>query len=246
MSRRILRGASMGGLPHKLIWVAVVVLGLASVWALATMALGQSSREAVFPLTASSWRWPAFPRRMGPSPIGDVFTPPLQDNLDRFLQIPPDPSLAPNLLSQLDIANTLGFGGGWGSGDFTGGGTPFYGGNPSIAARLLPTHVRPPTDSSYKQVGILSRARTESDSSAVNASTDIIPLMGQQLNGDKWRYFTMLGGNLQTKLPIRKSGGKKCTSEYGCDELSNQDTVDVTGLGTKYLVDIYDNGTFFR
>ena len=172
-----------------------------------------------------------FSKRLGPSPVGDLYTPPLQDKMDRVLGLPTDPSLAPNLMSQLDIMNGNGI---------------HASINPRVAASLLPIHVRPPMDESYKQVGILSRARSENEDGRLDASVDIIPLMGQQLNGDKWRYFTMLGGNLQTKLPIKKTDGKPCTSEYGCPELYDRDLVDVTGMGSKYSVDIYQNGTFFR
>lgn len=164
-----------------------------------------------------------------PFPLEDRTSPPMQDNLDRYLGLPPDPSLAPNMLSRLDIANNLG--------------NRYF--DPRTAAALLPTHVRPPIDSSYKQVGILSRTR-ENDDGHINASTDIVPLMGQQLTSDKWRYFTMLGGSLQTKLGVKNASGKPCTSELGCPELYSQDLVDVAGTGSKYSVDLYPDGTFFR
>ena len=74
----------------------------------------------------------------------------------------------------------------------------------------------------------------------------ILPLMGRRnmAGRDKWQYYTMTNtGNLNTKLPISVSG-KNCTSEYGCDEINNGDTIYVEGYRDTFTATIYETGTF--
>ena len=42
------------------------------------------------------------------------------------------------------------------------------------------------------------------------------------------------------KLPISFKG-KSCTNEYGCDDVSNGDTVYVEGINDAFSVTLYDN-----
>ena len=89
---------------------------------------------------------------------------------------------------------------------------------------------------SYQQIGILTRKSNEL----------ILPLMGRQLTTGnyKWQYYTMTTtGNMNTKLPISMNG-KSCTSEYGCDSLSNGDIVYVEGYSDTFRVTLYENATF--
>jgi Family of unknown function (DUF5755) len=88
----------------------------------------------------------------------------------------------------------------------------------------------------YRQMGILTRKNDEL----------ILPLMGRQLTTGnyKWLYYTMATtGNMNTKLPISLNG-KSCTSEYGCDSLSNGDVVYVEGYSDTFRVTLYENSTF--
>jgi hypothetical protein len=167
--------------------------------------------------------------------INNIYKPPIQDNLDRYLGVSHivDSDTAPNQLSTLrsSLAPSM---------DYLGETSGYGLDRARVARTLLPTHVRPPIDSHYKQVGILVKA--DADSGA-NDTNSVLPLMGQYLNNDKWRYFTMLSGNLQTKLPI-KQNKKSCTSEYGCPELDNDANVSVAGLGA-YNTTLYENGTFW-
>ncbi len=70
----------------------------------------------------------------------------------------------------------------------------------------------------------------------------ILPLMGRPLEPrrDKWNFYTMAGNAAQVKLPV-SSRGKNCTSEYGCDDLSTGDIVDVEGYGANFKVTMYEN-----
>lgn len=87
--------------------------------------------------------------------------------------------------------------------------------------------------SNYTQVGILTRS-----------GDLILPLMGRRLTRDKMQYYTVSNtGNMNTKLPISKSG-KSCTGEYGCDEVYNGDTVFVEGYSDTFNATIYENSRF--
>ena len=92
-----------------------------------------------------------------------------------------------------------------------------------------------PENTSYRQLGILT---------ATNSKGSILPLMGRPVltNRDKWQYYTMSDSNNQIKLPVSFKS-KSCTSEYGCDEISNGDTVYVDGINATFQVTMYDNAT---
>jgi hypothetical protein len=85
----------------------------------------------------------------------------------------------------------------------------------------------------YRQVGLLTR---------VNGKETILPLMGRPLqkNRDKWQFYTMSDKNNSVKLPISFKK-KSCTSEYGCDNIYNGDTVYVEGYKDAFRATIYDN-----
>lgn len=102
------------------------------------------------------------------------------------------------------------------------------------APRGIPINV--PTqsfDSSYRQVGILTR---------VDGKETILPLMGRPLfaNRNKWQYYTMSDKNNSVKLPVSRNG-KSCTNEYGCDSLYNGDTVYVEGYNDAFKITVYDS-----
>jgi len=90
-------------------------------------------------------------------------------------------------------------------------------------------------DTSYRQIGLLKR---------MNGPETLLPLMGRPLyvGRDKWQYYTMNDSNNQLKLPVSFKS-KSCTSEYGCDEISNGDTVYVDGINATFQATIYDNAT---
>lgn len=91
----------------------------------------------------------------------------------------------------------------------------------------------------YQQVGILTKDGSRSGEM-------ILPLMGRRtMSGrDKWQYYTMTTtGNMNTKLPISVNG-KSCTTEYGCDEVNNGDSVYVEGYNDSFRVTVYENNLF--
>ena len=88
-------------------------------------------------------------------------------------------------------------------------------------------------NTNYRQIGILTR---------VNGGEVILPLMGRPLfrNRDKWNFYTMNDKNSMIKLPISFKN-KSCTSQQGCDNVYNGDTVYVEGFNDIFRVTIYDN-----
>ena len=91
-------------------------------------------------------------------------------------------------------------------------------------------------DSSYKQIGILTR------NVQVQGGEVILPVMGRPLysNRSKWQYYTMNDKSNAIKLPMSHNG-RSCTNEYGCDELMSGDTVYVEGYNDAFKVTIYEN-----
>ena len=92
---------------------------------------------------------------------------------------------------------------------------------------------RPMINNNYSQQGLLTR---------INGEETILPLMGRQLMSgrDKWQYYTISDKNNAIKLPISVNG-KSCTSEYGCNSLSNNDTVYVEGYDDAFKTTMYES-----
>ena len=89
-------------------------------------------------------------------------------------------------------------------------------------------------DSEFRQVGILTRANGKDEL--------ILPLMGRPLfsRRDKWNFYTLNDKNNMIKLPV-KIRGQSGTSEYGCDNVYNGDSVHVEGYNEVFKVTAYDN-----
>jgi len=87
-------------------------------------------------------------------------------------------------------------------------------------------------NSAYRQVGILTR---------VNGPETILSLMGRPLfpSQDKWQFYTMSDKNHSVKLPVTYKR-RSCTSDQGCDNIYNGDTVYVEGYNDAFKATIYD------
>ena len=110
--------------------------------------------------------------------------------------------------------------GGGGMGGMGGGGFPI-----NVPTRSV--------NSSYRQVGILTR---------VNGQETILSLMGRPLfpSQDKWQFYTMSDKNQSVKLPVTHKK-RSCTSDMGCDNIYNGDTIYVEGYNDAFRATIYDN-----
>ena len=94
-------------------------------------------------------------------------------------------------------------------------------------------------EGNYSQFGILTRSG--------GMETMILPLMGRRSSSgrDKYQYYTMTNtaGNINTKLPVSVKG-RSCSSDMGCDEIYNGDTVYVEGYNETFLATIYENALY--
>lgn len=92
-------------------------------------------------------------------------------------------------------------------------------------------------ETNYRQLGILTPVNSN------GKKERILPLLGRPLiiNRCKWQYYTMETKN-NFKLPITHHG-KSCTNEHGCDELYNEDIINVEGYNENFKVSLYDNNT---
>jgi hypothetical protein len=88
-------------------------------------------------------------------------------------------------------------------------------------------------DADYSSVGILTR---------ISGKEMILPLFGRPLHlgRDKWQYYAADGRGNNIKLPV-SNAGKSCTGEYGCDSISNGDTIYVEGYNDSFKATIYEN-----
>jgi hypothetical protein len=85
---------------------------------------------------------------------------------------------------------------------------------------------------SYKQIGYLK---------SNTYGNKLFPIFAKpvHLRRDKWYYYTIFDN---IKLPIY-SNGRKCSSEHGCDSLSNGDIVQLENMNEQFVVNTYDNNT---
>lgn len=100
-------------------------------------------------------------------------------------------------------------------------------------------------DTTYRQVGILTRSGGGGGGSGGTASQEtILPLIGRPLftNRDKWQFYTLSDKNNAIKLPVIING-KSGTGEYGCNNVSTGDTIYVEGYNDAFRVTAYDSAS---
>lgn len=87
--------------------------------------------------------------------------------------------------------------------------------------------------SGYKEIGILKDGN------------EILPLVGRPhpSQRNKWEYFTMANNGFATKLPVSVKG-KNCTGEFGCDEITTNDSIFADGADKIYKATVYENRGF--
>jgi hypothetical protein len=94
----------------------------------------------------------------------------------------------------------------------------------------------------YQQVGVLHKIDTTDETMQIgnNSEPVILPLMGAPTyNGShKWTYYTATDKYNQIKLPITNKN-RQCDSEYGCDELYDEDTVTIPAYNGSFKVKKY-------
>jgi hypothetical protein len=71
-------------------------------------------------------------------------------------------------------------------------------------------------------------------------SNQVIPLHGRQTyaRSSRWNYYTVLDSGVQ--IPIMMDD-KNCTSELGCEELFDDDVIEIPDLGASYTLRLYES-----
>ena len=96
-------------------------------------------------------------------------------------------------------------------------------------------------DAEVQQMGTLSKIGYNNESNKVGSNLEpyILGLYGSPTNNraTKFIYYTIFNN---IKLNINHNV-KSCTSEYGCNELYNEDIIDIPELNGKFKVNIYEN-----
>jgi hypothetical protein len=109
----------------------------------------------------------------------------------------------------------------------------------------MATNTGATVNSTYQQIGLLTKADSGSNSNSGSSSDPVImPLMGKPLftSRDKWLFYTISDKNNSMKLPIIIKG-RNALSEIGVDNVYTGDTVYVQGYNNDFKVTLYENST---
>lgn len=110
--------------------------------------------------------------------------------------------------------------------------------NPNGIRINIPTRGPP---SEVQQVGILTKKdhTNNNDGPGTSKESIILPLMGRRPynRSHKMVYYTIYNN---VKLPLSNKG-QECTSEYGCEELYNNEEITISSLNGTFIVTIYEN-----
>jgi hypothetical protein len=109
----------------------------------------------------------------------------------------------------------------------------------------MATNTGATVNSTYQQIGLLTKADSGSNSNSGSSSDPVImPLMGKPLftSRDKWLFYTISDKNNSMKLPIIVKG-RNALSEIGVDNVYTGDTVYVQGYNNDFKVTLYENST---
>ena len=86
----------------------------------------------------------------------------------------------------------------------------------------------------YQQIGVLYQQGEDKEKK-------IFPLYGKPTypGSRRWLYYTGNDNYSSVKLPIDNKG-RSCQDQNGCDELSNDEEINVVGYNDKFKVNIYN------
>lgn len=95
----------------------------------------------------------------------------------------------------------------------------------------------------YQQIGYLYKDEIADETKKIGNNTEavMLPLYGRPTyNGsNKWMYYISSDKYHSIKMPIQHKN-RKCDSEYGCDEIYDDDTVNVPSYNGEFKVKIYE------
>lgn len=113
--------------------------------------------------------------------------------------------------------------------------------NPPSNATRNGFGLQPPPALDTKGYGSIPYSQTGILVSGTGADALILPLFGRKMDRDRYQYYTLSNtGSVNTKLPVRTKN-RRCSGEYGCDEIVAGDEVFVEGYSTIFLATIYDS-----
>ena len=83
----------------------------------------------------------------------------------------------------------------------------------------------------YRQLGIVS-----------SNNGKVLPLYGRRTysGSNRWNYFTQANDHLALKIPLTNKG-HECDSSTGCDELYDNDNINIPQYNNNFSVKLYDN-----
>lgn len=97
--------------------------------------------------------------------------------------------------------------------------------------RVVPINIQTQHVDSYKQVGILSSNEEPSK---------VLPLYGRRtVNGSsKWNYYTSTDSYHSFNISVAYKN-KDCSDEYGCEELTSGEVIEIPAYNTPFTVNMY-------
>lgn len=95
----------------------------------------------------------------------------------------------------------------------------------------------------FQQVGLVYKDAIENPEKIPGNNTDskILALYGRPVDTsrNKWSYYVSGDGFQSVKIPISFKG-RKCDNEFGCEEISNSDTLKLPSMNGEFKAEIYD------
>jgi len=103
---------------------------------------------------------------------------------------------------------------------------------------------RGPVTGPYHQVGVLVAEGGSSTSAAPDRT--VLPLYGRELDSrrGKWNYYTRTDGTNPVQVPVRVKNRVCDDDRVGCDEVYNDDSVNIPALGRSMKASIYKTSIF--
>ena len=94
----------------------------------------------------------------------------------------------------------------------------------------------------FQQVGMLYKESIQAESTSPGNNTDsiILPLYGRPVHrgSNKWSYYTASDKHNMVKIPFTHNG-KQCNTEYGCNELYDDDLIQIPAYNGVFKVKVY-------
>ena len=95
----------------------------------------------------------------------------------------------------------------------------------------------------YQQVGMLYKDEIADPEKKPGNNTDstVVALYGRPVDTsrNKWTYYATGDGFQAVKIPVTYKG-RKCDSEFGCEEITSSDEVAIPPYNGKFKAEIYD------